>query len=88
VTGRATPAPIEEPLTAVVARREPWGVWGGQLFERGVVVQLREPGQDRHRQRRSASPLLTKALYDAAIVPVGCAVLATASRVFSPSPVL
>ena len=25
-------------LTGALERREPWGVWGGQIFERGVVI--------------------------------------------------
>lgn len=24
-------------------RREPWGVWGGQLFQQGVVIQRKRP---------------------------------------------
>ncbi|SDZ46053.1 WhiB family transcriptional regulator, redox-sensing transcriptional regulator [Amycolatopsis xylanica] len=30
-------------LAGAVARREPWGVWGGEIFERGVVVARKRP---------------------------------------------
>ena len=30
-------------LAGAVERREPWGVWGGELFERGVIVARRRP---------------------------------------------
>jgi WhiB family transcriptional regulator, redox-sensing transcriptional regulator len=30
-------------LTGALARREPWGVWGGEIFERGVVVARKRP---------------------------------------------
>ncbi|MBV9143983.1 MAG: WhiB family transcriptional regulator [Pseudonocardiales bacterium] len=31
--------PIKAPcLDSALARREPWGVWGGELFEHGVVI--------------------------------------------------
>lgn len=30
-------------LAGAQARREPWGVWGGELFERGVVVPRKRP---------------------------------------------
>ncbi|WP_106241184.1 WhiB family transcriptional regulator [Allonocardiopsis opalescens] len=33
----------EECLTAARERREPWGVWGGELFLRGVVVPRKRP---------------------------------------------
>lgn len=32
-------------------RREPWGVWGGELFESGVVVPRKRP---RGRPRKTA----------------------------------
>ncbi|HVV14430.1 WhiB family transcriptional regulator [Amycolatopsis sp.] len=36
--------PIREAcLAGAVARREPWGVWGGEIFERGVVVARKRP---------------------------------------------
>jgi WhiB family redox-sensing transcriptional regulator len=45
-------------LTGALERREPWGVWGGELFERGsVVARKRRPGRPRkddHLDRRAA----------------------------------
>ena len=37
-------------LAGAVARREPWGVWGGELFERGAVIAHKRP---RGRPRKS-----------------------------------
>jgi WhiB family transcriptional regulator, redox-sensing transcriptional regulator len=30
-------------LAGALQRREPWGVWGGELFEAGVVVARKRP---------------------------------------------
>ena len=30
-------------LAGALARREPWGVWGGELFVQGVVVARKRP---------------------------------------------
>ena len=30
-------------LSGALARREPWGVWGGELFQAGVVVPRKRP---------------------------------------------
>lgn len=36
--------PVRETcLAGALARREPWGVWGGEIFERGVVVARKRP---------------------------------------------
>jgi WhiB family redox-sensing transcriptional regulator len=36
--------PIQEAcLAGALERREPWGVWGGQLFIAGVVVARKRP---------------------------------------------
>lgn len=36
--------PIREAcLAGALARREPWGVWGGEIFERGAVVARKRP---------------------------------------------
>jgi WhiB family transcriptional regulator, redox-sensing transcriptional regulator len=32
-----------ECLAGALARREPWGVWGGEIFERGAVVARKRP---------------------------------------------
>ena len=36
--------PVREAcLTGALERREPWGVWGGELFVSGVVVPRKRP---------------------------------------------
>jgi WhiB family redox-sensing transcriptional regulator len=30
-------------LASALARHEPWGVWGGEIFERGVVIARKRP---------------------------------------------
>ena len=30
-------------LQGAIERREPWGVWGGEIFERGAVVPRKRP---------------------------------------------
>lgn len=37
-------------LAGALERREPWGVWGGEIFERGAVVARKRP---RGRPRKS-----------------------------------
>jgi WhiB family redox-sensing transcriptional regulator len=32
-----------ECLAGALARREPWGVWGGEIFERGAVIARKRP---------------------------------------------
>ena len=32
-----------ECLTGALERREPWGVWGGELFQQGVVIPRKRP---------------------------------------------
>ena len=39
---QACPA-LEACLAGAIDRREPWGVWGGQLFISGVVVPRKRP---------------------------------------------
>jgi WhiB family transcriptional regulator, redox-sensing transcriptional regulator len=38
-------------FAAALEREEPWGVWGGEIFERGVVVAHKRP---RGRPRKNA----------------------------------
>ena len=38
-------------LAGALERREPWGVWGGEIFERGSVVARKRP---RGRPRKDA----------------------------------
>ena len=40
----------KECLAGALERSEPWGVWGGELFEHGVVVARKRP---RGRPRKS-----------------------------------
>lgn len=45
--------PLRQPcLDEAVARAEPWGVWGGEIFDRGVVIARKRP---RGRPRKNAS---------------------------------
>jgi WhiB family redox-sensing transcriptional regulator len=37
-------------LSGALERREPWGVWGGEIFERGAIVPRKRP---RGRPRKS-----------------------------------
>ncbi len=32
-----------ECLTGALSREEPWGVWGGEIFERGAVIPRKRP---------------------------------------------
>jgi WhiB family redox-sensing transcriptional regulator len=38
-------------LAAALDRREPWGVWGGEIFDQGVVIERKRP---RGRPRKAA----------------------------------
>jgi len=53
-------------LAGALERREPWGVWGGELFERGqVVARKRRPGRPRkddHLDRTAAEAALAQRL--------------------------
>jgi WhiB family redox-sensing transcriptional regulator len=40
-------------LAGALARHEPWGVWGGEIFERGLVIARKRPrGRPRKDDRR------------------------------------
>ncbi len=39
-------------LSAALDRAEPWGVWGGEIFEQGVVIARKRP---RGRPRKDAA---------------------------------
>jgi WhiB family redox-sensing transcriptional regulator len=40
-------------LVGALARHEPWGVWGGEIFERGNVIERKRPrGRPRKDDRR------------------------------------
>jgi len=62
----ATPAALDHPhtlcaaspvraqcLDAALEREEPWGVWGGEIIDRGVVVARKRP---RGRPRKNPLP--------------------------------
>lgn len=45
--------PVREAcLAGALRREEPWGVWGGEIFERGVVIARKRP---RGRPRKEAA---------------------------------
>jgi WhiB family transcriptional regulator, redox-sensing transcriptional regulator len=53
--------PIQaECLEGALEREEPWGVWGGQIFERGVIIHRKRP-----RGRPSKADLARDAAYAA-----------------------
>lgn len=38
------PCPVRaECLAGALDRAEPWGVWGGEIFDRGVVIARKRP---------------------------------------------
>lgn len=39
-------------LAAALQRAEPWGVWGGEIFDQGVIVATKRP---RGRPRKDAA---------------------------------
>lgn len=41
-------------LTSAIERREPWGVWGGEIFDQGVIV-ARKRGRGRPRKSQASS---------------------------------
>lgn len=41
-----------ECLEGALARREPWGVWGGSIFQAGEIIALKRP---RGRPRKHAA---------------------------------
>lgn len=55
--GICVDCPVREPcLAGALARREPWGVWGGQLFLNGKILPFK---RKRGRPPKNASAQLT-----------------------------
>jgi len=48
-----------ECLAGAVEREEPWGVWGGEIFERGAVVPRKRP-RGRPRKEDAARDALAR----------------------------
>lgn len=50
-----------ECLNAALERQEPWGVWGGEILERGTVVARKRPRgrppKDRKDRKESEGPV-------------------------------
>jgi WhiB family redox-sensing transcriptional regulator len=44
-----------ECLAAALERGEPWGVWGGEIFDRGAVIARKRP-RGRPRKNTADSP--------------------------------
>jgi WhiB family transcriptional regulator, redox-sensing transcriptional regulator len=58
-----TACPIKaECLAGALGREEPWGVWGGEIFERGTVIPRKRP-----RGRPSKADLARDRAYAAAV---------------------
>lgn len=50
---RCAPCPLRAScLAGALERREPWGVWGGEILDRGVVIGRKRP---RGRPRKEAA---------------------------------
>ncbi|KOV78127.1 WhiB family transcriptional regulator [Nocardia sp. NRRL S-836] len=54
---------LAECLAGALARHEPWGVWGGEIFERGVVIARKRP---RGRPRKDAAAVASSDKTEAA----------------------
>ncbi len=47
--------PLRSPcLAGAVERAEPWGVWGGEIFENGVVIGFKRPRGHPGRRARAS----------------------------------
>ena len=58
-----TGCPIKaECLAGALSREEPWGVWGGEIFERGTVIPRKRP-----RGRPSKADMARDRAYAAAV---------------------
>ena len=52
------PCPVRAAcLAGALERREPHGVWGGEIFDRGMITPVKRPrGRPRSRPRPAAGP--------------------------------
>lgn len=66
-----------ECLASAVERREPWGVWGGEIFERGAVVPRKRP-RGRPRKDAAAADAQARAQARARAEELTCAARRTA----------
>jgi WhiB family redox-sensing transcriptional regulator len=53
---------MEDCLAGALARREPWGVWGGQLFRNGRILATK--------RRRGRPPKVARPEDELPIIPV------------------
>ena len=61
------PCPIKaECLAGALERREPWGVWGGELFLSGAVIARKRPRGRPRKDAASAAPAPATAAVTAA----------------------
>ena len=43
-------------LAGAIERREPWGVWGGEIFDKGTIIACKRPrGRPRNTNREEAA---------------------------------
>jgi len=61
-----------ECLAGAVERAEPWGVWGGEIFERGAIVPRKRP-RGRPRKEDLARDALLRAEVEARLAASGLA---------------
>ncbi|HEY2792123.1 MAG TPA: WhiB family transcriptional regulator [Micromonosporaceae bacterium] len=59
-----------ECLAGAIERAEPWGVWGGEIFERGAVIARKRP---RGRPRKVDIAAEAAALAEGVLVGAGSA---------------
>lgn len=50
-------------LAGALERREPWGVWGGELFERGAIVARKRPKGRPRKDDGAAAAAAAEALH-------------------------
>lgn len=59
-------------LAGALARREPWGVWGGELFHGGIIVPRKRPrGRPPKRRVPTSVPILAGSAVSRGLPPKG-----------------